>query len=188
MILVWVGLFLCSYTSAQFNPDSLQFAVDSLNKMMVSEIQGFENSNSDFLVLLVNDPSSDWYNSYHCIHQLDSCSVSCYVIMIDIHLTDESLQTYEVRLPKIFKSRRVPPGKKACYNELEEIKKYLEKGYLIKSRKQDPSNWQKHSYMLYGKVGGDYIFETFDPDFIATFHSGMVYEIVCDKFGQPCPE
>lgn len=185
MIFVLSALFFCSYTFAQVNRDSLQLAVDSLNRKMISEIQEFESSNSDFLVLRVNDPESDWHNSYHCIHNVDSCSIS-YMGMIIIDLTDELLQTYEIRLANISKNRRLPPGKSSCYNELTEIEKYLKKEYLTKSTKQEPVDWKEHYYVLYGKVKGDYIFETFGSEFLATFHSGMVYEIVCNTFGMYC--
>lgn len=187
MILVLMALFFCSDTFAQIHRDSLQLAVDSLNKSMECEISGFEESNSDFLVLRVNDSLSDWYNSYHCIYELDSCSVS-YVIMIIINTIDELTQAYEIRVSKIYKDIRVPPGKKICFNELDEIGKYLKNEYLNKSTRQNPANWELYPYVLYGKVNGDYIFETFDNSFISTFHSGMVYEVVCNKFGLYCPK
>lgn len=187
IILVLMAWFFCSDTFAQVNHDSLQLMVDSLTKRMISEIKGFEDSNADFLVLSVNDTESDWYNSYRCIHNVDSCSIS-YVRMIIIDLTDELLQTYEIRFANISMNRRLPPGTSSCYNELSEIEKYLKKEYLTKSTKQEPADWKEYSYVLYGKVKGDYIFETFGPEFLATFHSGMVYEIVCDKFGMHCPK
>ncbi len=187
MILVLIAWFFCSDTFAQVNRDSLQLMVDSLTKRMISEIKGFEDLDADFLVLRVNDAESDWYNSYHCIHNVDSCSIS-YVRSIIIDLTDERLQTHTLRFAYISKNRRLPPEKSSCYNELTEIEKYLKKEYLTKSTKQEPGDWKQYSYVLYGKVKGDYIFETFGPEFLATFHSGMVYEIVCNKFGIHCPK
>jgi hypothetical protein len=187
MILVLIAWFFCSYIFAQVNRDSLQLMVDSLTQSMISEIKGFEDSNADFLVLCVNDTESDWHNSYHCIHNVDSCSIS-YMRMIIIDLTDEQLQTYELRFANISMNRRVPRGKSSCYNELTEIEKCLKKEYLTKSTKQEPIDWKAYSYVLYGKVKGNYIFETFGPEFLATFHSGMVYEIVCNKFGIHCPK
>lgn len=108
--------------------------------------------------------------------------------MITIDLIDELLQTYEIRLANISKKRRLPPGKSSCYNELTEIEKYLNKEYLKKSTKQQPADWKEHYYFLYGRVNGDYIFETFGSEFLATFHSGMLYEIVCNEFGMHCPK
>ncbi len=180
LILLVIQISTVSFT--QNVQDSLQVAINNLNRQMMEDIQKYETSNSDFLILRVNDSLSYHNNSYIVHFNADSCT-SSYCISFNGTFSDEFHLKYDLHYIHISFANDGFGNK--CPDRLSQVLEEINNGYIVGYQHQElnMSELQNKEYLLYGRIGNIYVKEEFDHSFIAEFHSGMLYDLVRSLFG-----
>jgi len=177
---VFLAFFLLLYcfnvNSQSSARDSANAANDTLDAMILRTIESFDEFNYDYLILREYDSAAPMIGEYHILKEQDSCS-SMFGWNIE---SDFSIGHFSVG--KIQSRKSI--GGCSQYADFDKIKLDLTRSVnYFDSTNVDSLNFRTARYTLYGKIDGEYLFQTFELEFVTSFHSGMLHDVICREFG-----
>lgn len=158
------------------NTDSLKQANIKLNTNIFDKIKHYENEGYDFLLFRAYDSLSHYENRCRFMVRRDSCTWR-YALKMNrdytvSHVSISSIDYYEDN---------------PCYDELGEAENSLSAvGGYFKGLSKITPELDKFPYILFGRISGKYIYETFDSDFLTGTQRGILYHIICAYMGEHC--
>jgi len=172
-------LFLPLFVVGQSSADSMKIANETLDFQIDSILKVYEKEGTDFIIMRAYDTILPISSRCHFVIRKDSCS-NMYALDVSYDYTVSYIFVQSIDRP----SRS---AKSLCIDEMVKIEKDLSQ-FTNYFKKDHPSelNFKSHQYTVYGKINNGYIYETFEEDFISSFHSGMLYQTVCSYLGGWC--
>jgi hypothetical protein len=179
--LLFCFLFLSGTAFSQSDRDSMAIARKKLNAELLDKIHELKNGPNDFLLFRVNDSLSDDYNSYECHYNTDSSCTDAYKIFInpkiDFGNSHYNLLHGSIGFFRIPRSKNEP---EPCYDRIAYQAKIPEMDSVFKL--QDVSVTEEdlmiNDYFLYGRIGGKFIVEKFDRQFLIAEDPGIRYRFI----------
>lgn len=168
----------CQLTFAETaSIDSLKNANKEFDKRIYKMVKTYEQAGVDFVLLRVYDTLWAFENRCYFVIKEDTCSKRFGLSM------DEDYSIHDVSISNVadFYSKKMP-----CRDEISEIETALEYENYFKDQYLDSLSFENSPYTLYGKINGKYLHEEFNREFISKFHSGMLYDTICNYLGARC--
>jgi hypothetical protein len=166
------------FAIGQTASESMKIANEKLDFQIDSIIAGYERDGFDFIIMRTYDTIP---NSSRCrfVIRKDSCT--------DLFALDVSYN-YMVSYISVGRVDRLSrTSQNPCYDEMTKIEKDLSQfTNYFKIEQPTEIDFKQHQYTVYGKINGRFIYETFEEDFISSFHSAMLYQTVCNYLGGWC--
>lgn len=160
--------------------DSMKIANEKLDFQIDSIINGYERDGFDFIIMRTYDTIPTNSRCRFVIRK-DSCT---HLYALDISYDYNVGYIFVGRVDRLSRTSQNP-----CYDEMTQIESDLsEFTNYFKIKQPSETNFKQHQYTVYGKINGRYICETFEQDFISSFHSGMLYQTVCNYLGGWCQD
>lgn len=176
--LFFIILFLPIWVAGQTATDSMKMANDKLDFQIDSIINGYERDGFDFILMRAYD-SVPISSRCHFVIRKDSCT---HLYALDVSDDYNVSYVFVDRIDRLSQSNQNP-----CYDEMTKIEKDLSQfTNYFKNKRPAALNFKQHQYTVYGKMNGRYIYETFEREFVSSFHSGMLYQTVCNYLGGWC--
>ncbi len=170
--LFFIILFLPIWVVGQTATDSMKIANENLDYQIDSIIKGYERDGFDFLIMRVYD-SVPISSRCRFVVRKDSCLA---LYTIDVSPEFNITHVFVSDVESSARRRRNEP----CVDEMTKIEKDLSQfTNYFKNEQPTEISFKQQQYTVYGKINGRYIYETFEEEFISSFHSGMLYQTVC---------
>jgi hypothetical protein len=156
--------------------DSLKIANNELDAQIIEKIKLYELDSIDFILLRVYDTLIAENNRCTFMISQDSCTKR-FVLAVDYDLT---IHHISIGYP-------TEHYHKKCFEKMPEVESNLRlfQNYF-KLMPPGLPKFKDNPCTFYGQISGDYLLETFDTDFLNTFHSGMLYDTICSYMGVWC--
>ncbi len=176
ILLIFLIYIPFGYTQSS-KSDSLLLANHAMDIKIQDKIKFLDSVGYEFMLLRVKDSINYGLNECTFMVKKDSCTS---MFGFDI---DENYSIRYIHIGDIGDVYRHGPCRDKLGNIAADMRKF--DNFFINSDTIQV-DLDRAPFTFFGKVYENYSIEYFDYDFVATFHSGFLYDTVCSYFYRKC--